>query len=559
MTVGRFFLSYSSVDGAGFALRLADALEAGTPSFQVWLDKRDLRPGRDWDEQIVEALRTCRGLLFVMTADSVTAESGCKQEWSRAMKYKKPIIPLRLEADAEMPFRLGSRQYIDFRDFTPAVAQLRRHLMWMSTQEATLSEMRLNLAEARRALPRTVEDRRPVVEAEIQELLIGINQLQLLISDPIAELERSHDRRAVTLDMRQHRHASNQSVSNTDKDISSSMPTDRSHRPPTHESSSVSAYYLDEDQLETFGLPNRIGIDTHSIGAEMVAGSIALDSSICDYGGVDLSDVVINEVGMLEDFISHPSYILEDLRTSIAPVPNRPKAHLIEWHAPIIDQGDILTLDLARSDYWTSEATRRTIARVQSDVMHGLIDLMRMPRRLDVHLVVITEGDNMLLLTRRGRHVATEPSTWMVSVGESMDWELDKNTSGVSHPAVTARRCLSDRDELNLPQEVAESARFRLVAIATEWSEMLANLIVVARLPKVTYASVRHHFRKGENLQLDAIDFDLESCARLLRSTSFAGSNSRDAELPLSDISRLALIAALRTTYPLPDIVLSAS
>lgn len=77
MTVGRFFLSYSSVDGAGFALRLADALEAGTPSFQVWLDKRDLRPGRDWDEQIVEALRTCRGLLTMSKALQYCYETGC--------------------------------------------------------------------------------------------------------------------------------------------------------------------------------------------------------------------------------------------------------------------------------------------------------------------------------------------------------------------------------------------------------------------------------------------------------------------------------------------------
>ncbi|MGH3915996.1 MAG: toll/interleukin-1 receptor domain-containing protein [Pseudonocardiaceae bacterium] len=55
-----FFLSYSAVDGAEFALSLVDKLAAGPPPYPVWLDRRQLHPGLDWDEQIVEALRTCR-------------------------------------------------------------------------------------------------------------------------------------------------------------------------------------------------------------------------------------------------------------------------------------------------------------------------------------------------------------------------------------------------------------------------------------------------------------------------------------------------------------------
>ena len=98
-----FFLSYSASDGREFARRLADRLIATPPSIPVWLDERELQPGTDWDEQIVEALRTCAGLLFLMTVDSVHPKSECKHEWTRALRYKKPIIPLLFDSDAEMP------------------------------------------------------------------------------------------------------------------------------------------------------------------------------------------------------------------------------------------------------------------------------------------------------------------------------------------------------------------------------------------------------------------------------------------------------------------------
>src|SRR5688572_1855537 len=101
-----YFVSYSRVDGADFALRLADELQAGPPSHRVWVDRRKLQPGRQWDAQLAEAIQTCRGLLFVMTSDSVRDDSGCKDEWSSALKYKKPVIPVRLDAHAEPPSRL---------------------------------------------------------------------------------------------------------------------------------------------------------------------------------------------------------------------------------------------------------------------------------------------------------------------------------------------------------------------------------------------------------------------------------------------------------------------
>ena len=123
------FISYSTNDAQEFALDLADQLEAGPPSLPTWLDKRKLQPDDDWDTQIDRAIRTCDSLIFVMSRDSVDDASVCKREWVRALKFKKPLVLVRLHADAEVPFRLDSRQFIDFSsDRDAGLAQLRQYL-----------------------------------------------------------------------------------------------------------------------------------------------------------------------------------------------------------------------------------------------------------------------------------------------------------------------------------------------------------------------------------------------------------------------------------------------
>ena len=166
------FISYSNADAAEFALWLADELTAGPPPYHVWLDKRDLRAGRDWDEQIDEALRKCETLLYVMTRDSVDPTSVTKQEWSRVLRYGKPIVPLRLHADAELPFRLANRQYIDFsRDRQVGLAQLRQYLAWLSGPEGQLQIMKDQLADLRRDLRRARdESSQQRITKEIAEL-----------------------------------------------------------------------------------------------------------------------------------------------------------------------------------------------------------------------------------------------------------------------------------------------------------------------------------------------------------------------------------------------------
>ena len=82
------FISYSRVEAEDFAIKLCDKLEAGPPAYPVWLDKRDIIPSYDWDDQITKAINACKSMLFIMTKDSVKSSSICKKEWTRALKCK---------------------------------------------------------------------------------------------------------------------------------------------------------------------------------------------------------------------------------------------------------------------------------------------------------------------------------------------------------------------------------------------------------------------------------------------------------------------------------------
>jgi hypothetical protein len=180
-----YFICYSRRDAEDIVLSLADQLAAGPPSIPVWVDQRNLQPGIDWDEQIVEALRGCAGVLYVMTEDSVSPNSECKREWTRGLKYNKPIIPLLFHKDAEMPFRLEPRQYIDFtRGLDRGLARLRENVRWRATPEGVLQTLKERLEDARREFARSEEADKPRIQEEIGELERQVNAQQSRIGKP---------------------------------------------------------------------------------------------------------------------------------------------------------------------------------------------------------------------------------------------------------------------------------------------------------------------------------------------------------------------------------------
>ena len=187
MTDGHCFISYSNADAADFARKLANKLEGGTPSVPIWFDKDDLKAGRDWDIQIDDALKSCRMVLFVMTKDSTHDRSVCRQEWSRALSFKKPIIPLWVENNIDVPFRLADRQRVDFRgDFDRGLAQLRDYLSWIDSPEGVLQELKDRLLDDERDIQRVKDEDKPRIQADIDELQKQIELQERIAADPEA-------------------------------------------------------------------------------------------------------------------------------------------------------------------------------------------------------------------------------------------------------------------------------------------------------------------------------------------------------------------------------------
>ncbi len=107
----RLFLSYGRAD----AEELAERLEADLSllGFDVWRDKRRIRSGKGWDDEIEAGLRTSRLVAAVLTPHSVREESVCRDELAFArFACKLPIVPALAEP-CEPPFVIFRLDHID--------------------------------------------------------------------------------------------------------------------------------------------------------------------------------------------------------------------------------------------------------------------------------------------------------------------------------------------------------------------------------------------------------------------------------------------------------------
>ncbi|HEY4123725.1 MAG TPA: toll/interleukin-1 receptor domain-containing protein [Rhizomicrobium sp.] len=87
------FISYSSKDKTA-----ADAACAVLESkgIRCWIAPRDITPGNDWGETIVEAIHNARAFLLIFSGNA-NASPQIKREVERAVNRGLPVIPMRIE------------------------------------------------------------------------------------------------------------------------------------------------------------------------------------------------------------------------------------------------------------------------------------------------------------------------------------------------------------------------------------------------------------------------------------------------------------------------------
>jgi tetratricopeptide (TPR) repeat protein len=114
------FVSYSSQDKP-----TADALVASLEAngIRCWIAPRDILPGTDWGEAIVEGIEDAKTMVLVFSADSNTSPQ-VRREIERAVHAVIPVIPFRIEdvlPCRALQYFIGPQHWLDA--WTPPLEQ----------------------------------------------------------------------------------------------------------------------------------------------------------------------------------------------------------------------------------------------------------------------------------------------------------------------------------------------------------------------------------------------------------------------------------------------------
>ncbi len=118
------FISYAKEDKS-IVSRLEEIVRHG--GGRGWQFVYDLKGARDWATEIQYEIDRCEVFLFVMTENSLQSE-WCRKELQHAALIQKPIVPVVLTSDIEIPHPLNSIQYVLYDESPESGAKLTRAL-----------------------------------------------------------------------------------------------------------------------------------------------------------------------------------------------------------------------------------------------------------------------------------------------------------------------------------------------------------------------------------------------------------------------------------------------
>jgi outer membrane biosynthesis protein TonB len=122
------FISYSSKDRE-VAGSVCDALERR--GFKCWISSRDIRPGENFQQAIVKAIRSARVMVLVFTTNANSSNEIMK-EVALAGQNQLVVIPVRVEdvlPNDAFAYEFATRQWVDlFDDWEKSLASLAAQL-----------------------------------------------------------------------------------------------------------------------------------------------------------------------------------------------------------------------------------------------------------------------------------------------------------------------------------------------------------------------------------------------------------------------------------------------
>jgi tetratricopeptide (TPR) repeat protein len=142
------FISHSSVDKP-----TADAIVASLEAngIRCWIAPRDIEPGSDWSESIVEAMEQASAMVLVFSANSNTSPQ-IRREIESAVSAGIPLIPFRIEdvlPSKSLQYFIGPQHWLDA--WTPPLEQ---HLHRLTGSIKALLSKRVDGFDAARKEPR---------------------------------------------------------------------------------------------------------------------------------------------------------------------------------------------------------------------------------------------------------------------------------------------------------------------------------------------------------------------------------------------------------------------
>ena len=134
--MGYAFISYSSKNRAS-ADALRELLQRN--GIATWMAPGDIPAGKLYAETITDALKNCACFVLILTEQSLRSK-WVPKELERAVSYKKPIIPVKLEEidlDEKFELYIGEYQLVSIDQIDDSTADMQRIIAGIKTHTNT--------------------------------------------------------------------------------------------------------------------------------------------------------------------------------------------------------------------------------------------------------------------------------------------------------------------------------------------------------------------------------------------------------------------------------------